>query len=202
MTIKRMLAAIAMTGALAIGAQTASAATICNGCDYLAPATYLGAHDATASDLSTFQHVFTGVPGNTPFSDYWVFDVVPAAFGSASADFTVLTFIANFSGALYADGGTICAGGPGTACGAPVLGALIATDSDPSPSRFEVFADILPGRYIILATGTTGPTFTSAYTGQVSFVPSDRFLVAEPDTLALLALGVLAMGGVALRRRV
>ena len=51
--------AAATVGVLTLGAQSAAAATICNGCNYLSPATYLGAHDASTNDLSTFQHIFS-----------------------------------------------------------------------------------------------------------------------------------------------
>jgi hypothetical protein len=56
-------------------------------------------------------------------------------------------------------------------------------------------ANSLPaGRYILLVTGTTNGNQTSAYTGQLAFVP-------EPGTLALLGFGLLGMGASARRRR-
>jgi hypothetical protein len=192
MGIRRMLVGLAMVGALAGG--SAQAATICNACDYLAPATYLGSHDATAGDGSTFQHIFTGVAAGTAFTDYWVFDIAPLATGSASADFTSLSLILGFSAELYEDGGTVCGGGAGTACGAPVLGAFVTGDSDAGPARWELLADLTPGRYVIVVTGTTGvgPPQASKYTGQIDFVPG-RQQVPEPGTLALLAAAVLLL---------
>ena len=143
---------IAAAGFLALTTQSTEAATICNGCDYLAPATYLGAHDASTSDLSTFQHVLSDTD-NTPFEDFWVFDITPSASGSASADFTQTTAITGFTGTLYTDGGTDCTGAaPGDACGAPALGNVIGTDSG---QAWEIVFTLTPGRYIIVASGTT-----------------------------------------------
>jgi PEP-CTERM motif len=201
MSFKRFLVGAAAAGALALGSFSAQAATICSSCDYNGPpATYLGAHNALTADLSTFEHVFSGVPNGTAFSDFWVFDITPDALGSASADFTLTTALAGFTGSLYFDAGSGCGGAPGSVCASVAVGALIASDSDPSPSRFEVTANLAPGRYVIIVDGTTAPPpgGTSAYTGQLSFVPSQQ--VPEPGTLALLALGLIGVAGFGMRK--
>lgn len=184
-------------GVLTLTAQSAQAATICNGCNYLEPATYLGAHNAATSDLSTFQHILSDTD-NAPFTDYWVFDITPSSMGSASADFTFTTGITGFAGALYEDNGTACAGGPGTACGAPQLGALIGSDAagGGSDRQWEIIFSLDPGRYIIVASGTTQTN--SAYTGQVSFLPQEA---PEPISLALFGIGLGAVALKARRRR-
>ena len=199
MSLKRFLLSVAAAGTLGLGAYSAQAATICSGCDYVdgSPATFLGVHDATTNDLSTFQHIFTAI--STAFTDYWVFDIAPAADSSASADFTALAAIAGFTGDLFTAGaGTACGGGPGSGCAALVLGALVVADSDPSTDRFELIASLAPGQYVIRVTGTTNADGDSAYTGQVNFEANRQ--VPEPGTLALLALGLIGVAGLGVRK--
>jgi hypothetical protein len=197
MKLKQMLMGLLASATFATGAQ---AATICSGCDYVGPVgTYLGAHDATTNDLSTFQHLLTTI--STAFTDHWVFDIAPLADASASADFTALAAIAGFTASLYADaGGTTCGAGAGSGCGVVTVGALIAADSDPSAEQWEIFATLAPGRYILKVDGTTNADGDSTYTGQINFEPGSQ-LISEPGTLALLGLGLLA-GALGRRRQV
>jgi PEP-CTERM motif len=189
MKTKNWLAGIAATGALAFGAQAAQAAVICAGCEYddASEGTYLGTYNPVNFDFGTFQHSDVGqVNGpQSPFEDFWVFDLDPGGSGSMSADFTAFTNIGGFTGELYADGGSTCAG---SSCSSVVLGALLETDVAGGDRRWEIMTGSLPaGRYIIRVTGTTNTNLTSAYTGQLAFVP-------EPGTLALLGFGLLGMG--------
>ena len=165
MGIKRFLATVATAGALSLGAFSAQAATICNGCDYVdaAAATYLGVHNGTTNDLSTFQNIFPGLI-STAFSNFWVFDIAPTSDGSGSADFTVLAAIAGFTGALWTDAGSVCGGGPGTGCASVAVGAVVAGDSDPSAERI----------------------------GQINFEATR--VVPEPGTLALMGLALAGLG--------
>jgi len=195
MKTKNWLAGIAAIGALAFGAQAAQAALICAGCEYddAAVGTYVGLYNPDNFDFGTFQHSDVGLANgpNTGFQDFWVFDLDPAGRGSISADFTAFTGISGFTGQLFADGGSTCAGGT---CSSIVTGALLATENSVN-RRWEIMADSLPaGRYILLVTGTTNANQTSAYTGQLAFIP-------EPGTLALLGFGLLGMGASARRRR-
>lgn len=197
MNFKRLLMGLLTSATFATGAQ---AAVVCNFCDYVdgAAGTYLGTHDATTNDLSSFQHFLTSI--STAFTDQWVFDIAPLADSSASADFTSLAAIFGFTASLYTDGGgTVCGGGPGSGCAAVTLGALIATDSDASPERWEIVATLAPGRYIIKVDGTTNADGDSTYTGQINFEASNR-LIPEPGTLALLAMGLI-VGALGARRR-
>jgi hypothetical protein len=196
MKLKQILMGLLASATFATGAQ---AATVCNFCDYVGPAgTYLGAHDATTNDLSTFEHFLTTI--SSAFTDHWVFDIAPLADASASADFTALAAIAGFTASLYADGGgTTCGAAAGSGCGVVTLGSLLATDSDPSPAQWEIFATLAPGRYIIKVDGTTNADGDSTYTGQINFEPGGQ-LISEPGTLALLGLGLLA-GALGRRQR-
>ena len=74
-----------------------------------------------------------------------------------------------------------------------VLGALIDS-ADAVNRRWEIIQSLDAGRYIIRVTGTTNAMGSSAYTGQLAFIP-------EPGTLALLGFGLLGMG-LARRRKV
>jgi len=95
-----------------------------------------------------------------------------------------------FTGELYEDAGSVCAGSD---CSSVVLGALVDGSASSGDRRWEIIAMTLAaGRYVIRVTGITNPNSTSAYTGQLAFI-------GEPGTVALLGLGLLCMGA-SLRR--
>jgi hypothetical protein len=171
MTIGKVLARVIAIGALALGTQAAQAGLICGGCEYQGSSgTYLGSYSPPQFDFGTFQHSDIGIDvgPSTAFVDFWVFDLDPAGTGSISADFTTFTGISGFTGELYADGGSTCAG---SECSSVIPGALLASASSVN-MRWEIIMSRLPaGRYIIRVTGTTNARGTSAYTGQLGFVP-------------------------------
>ena len=179
------LAALAMTS-------PAFANVICAGCEYSEGAgSFLGAFSGTRADKATFQNSDVG---NTPFADFWVFDVSPGSIGSASADFTLLTAIGQFTGELYRDAGSTCGG---FNCTAIALGPLLAS-VDAFASRFEIVDFFAPGRYVLRIGGLPNPFNNGAYTGQMSFL---AIAIREPGTLGLLAAGLGLLGFAAWRAR-
>ena len=190
-----------IVGVLVLAGQAAHASLVCSGCEYGDAGTYLGAFDPQQSDFGTFQHTDVGQdagPG-AAFEDFWVFDLGAAGAGSISADFTMLTGIAGFTGELYADAGSVCTG---DACSSVMLGALLASGAD-SQRRWEIMVNSLAaGRYVIRVAGTTNVNSTSAYTGQLGFANTVRTVpVVEPGTAGLLGMGLFGVGLWSRRRR-
>jgi hypothetical protein len=191
---------VALTLSWGLASAPASAGTICTGCEAIdgAAGTWLGEYDPTTFDNGTFNHtgIEEDVGPNSPFNDFFVFDVSGHGAGSISADFTTFTAISDFEGALWTDGGSTCdtASVPG-ACSSVLPGEELFRASA-SGDRWEIMALDLPvGRYIIQVTGTTRAMGPSSYSGQLSFVE-----VPEPGSLALLGIALAGLG-IARRRK-
>lgn len=200
--LKRFLFRLALLLGAFFSVTAAQAGVVCNNCAYLngQPGTYLGLHDPTLDDNSTFGNATTGMSGN--FSNWWVFDIDPAGATSVNAIFLPINNISNFDVKLYEVTASACALNTATTgglCAGLTSGSLIADGfTNPAYATVIDFTALATGRYAFNITGTIsglGPTQPASYTGnlQVQELP-------EPASLALASFGLLAAFAMSRRR--
>jgi hypothetical protein len=202
--MKKTTIAIISALTFAVGAgSSATAGTICAGCESIdgQAGTFIGSYQASFFDNGSFNHtnIQSDVGASTAFNDFFVFDLSEATKGSVSADFTSLSAISNFVGALWTDGGSSCSAGTPAGCSAIVPGSELYRVSAVG-NRFEIqFNMLAAGRYIIQITGVTQASGPSNYSGQLSFEPVAT--VPLPAAFPLMIAGIAGLAGMASRRR-
>lgn len=184
----KKLALVAALAAGALVAGAASAATICTGCSY-GGNTYLGSHNPTAGDASSYTHTFIPAGG---FTDTWLFDIDPAGDLQLHATFIPFSGVLNLDVKLY-DVAALC-GAAATSCTNVALGNVLATGSPTFSFMFDLGpATVAAGRYAFVVTGDA-QAGNSLYSGNLTTAPGTPApppSVPEPGSLALVTLAML-----------
>jgi hypothetical protein len=187
-------------GLLALTSTSASALNICNTCNYLGNATYLGSHDPTTGDASNFG---SGILPDGTFTQYWLFGINPGGDVEVNASFVPSSDISNFDVLLYnvsLTGGA--PGAAGTLYGTSYTQGSLVGDGVTGPNQFTsiAFTSLASGFYLFKVTGlvtdVSGVT-NDIYSGNLTTRPAR---VPEPASLGLMGFGLMAAAA-ALRRR-
>jgi PEP-CTERM motif len=218
MKLSQIASAVVLAGGAMLAGQ-ASAASICNNCEFFAAGaaagTYIGSHDSRDADTSGFRHSQMWVPVATAFNDVWVFDLQPVgAQAQVNANFIPIspTAFSGFSVAIRevlsfsGDCGTTLANAAGTLgnCSSVVLGATLASSVN-SGANADVFpVALMAGRYAFQVSGTLNALGTTS-TGALRFAQYSGQLTTselpEPGSLALVGLALVGAAVGAKRSR-
>lgn len=163
-----------MVAALALAAAGPAMATICS-------------YDSTLETLSSVDTEFgAACLGSGSFTHYYTFSLASLSGVNGRADEWDLRFL-GISTALYSIG---LSGGS--------LGSAWLTDS--SPLNGFTFGNLGAGSYSLRVTGAVDG-WSGGYDGTIRAVSTVASAVPEPETYAMLALGLAGVGWVTRRRK-
>lgn len=187
--------AIAMSS---LSSTEASAAVICNGCDYTAgPAEYLGVYNPLAEDQATYVH--NNITG--AFSDAYVFDTTANGFGFLSATFNPLANVSGFTMSLYnvVTATTVCGAINNPCTSLTLSGGPIATNMG-AGFVFIQNQPLTAARYAFVLSGTASGVGTESYAGNLTVRATPTTVPDGGSTAALL--GSVLVGFGLLRRKI
>ncbi len=195
---KMMIGAAAIFG-LSLSLQQANADVICDACEYLGEATWLGLYDPENFDSATFfQDIETG-----DSASYWVFDLASEGNVFISAELTETSPPVEgdlFEAFLISANLVQCdIGAPPQPCGYFEFGEYVYQASPSLYWEIDV-RNLAAGSYVLFIEDECVLSCSIAYTGELT-VWTDRVPIPAPTSLSLLGLGMLGLAGTARRSR-